>query len=90
MDNSRGSIWKRTERLPESTTASGPRPWDFPLGSLESRAAARALFWRKPELAIRVEHVGRCRPAGVPTSKKIPGTDVVVEHVYADDPQDKG
>ncbi len=35
---------KRGEAYPLPATHSGPRPADFPLGSLESRAAARALL----------------------------------------------
>ncbi len=34
---------KRGERSFLAATVSGPRPGDFPLGSLQSRAAARAL-----------------------------------------------
>ena len=35
---------KSGEAYPLPATHSGPRPADFPLGSLESRAAARALL----------------------------------------------
>ena len=45
-------------------SSSEPRPEDFPLGSPESRAAARLLAEKRnagliPVLCVRVEHVGR-------------------------------
>jgi len=45
-----------------------PRPENFPLGSLESRAAARAMLKRiqavreKPVMVVTVEHIGSTEP----------------------------
>jgi hypothetical protein len=38
-------------RIGQSATDSDPKPWDFPLGSPESRAAARAMLHRKSALS---------------------------------------
>jgi hypothetical protein len=55
IDNSRGSAF-----LP--VTNSGPNPGDFPLGSRESRVAARVLADRlgasAEVLRVVVEHIG--------------------------------
>ena len=51
--------WKEVETARVSTTDSGPKPGDFPVGSLESRAAARAMLERhdqEEEDWIRVIH----------------------------------
>ncbi len=40
-------------------TVSGPRPGDFPVGSVESRAAARRMFERQgQEIQTRIVHHG--------------------------------
>jgi len=41
-----------------------PGPADFPLGSLQSRAAARAVMEQKgrPVMRIVIEYIGRDRP----------------------------
>ena len=61
---------KQPENLPEAATDSTPNPGDFSLGSLESRAAARAMLKAKKQQVIRVHYVvsdGNGQP-------KIPGT----------------
>jgi hypothetical protein len=45
---------KESNKTPEVT----PRPEDFPLGSAESRAAARAMAEREPVIRVIVEHIG--------------------------------
>jgi hypothetical protein len=49
---------------------SGPQPGDFPIGSVESRAAARALADKfvdeRPVFCITIEHVG------APPGKSLP------------------
>jgi hypothetical protein len=42
----------------EVATNSGPKPGDFPLGSLESRAATRVMLGKRPQLVITVEAIG--------------------------------
>ena len=47
-----------SQRLP--ATNSCPRPWDYPLGSRESRAAARAMLERLPVSPPLVVHFAGC------------------------------
>ena len=51
-------------------TNSGPKPGDFPIGSVESRAAARALAEHKTEvkkvLRVEVEHMWERGPGKLP------------------------
>jgi hypothetical protein len=51
MNNHNGNMRKRTDPLRETATKSTSKPGDFPLGSIQSRAAARAMFHplRNPE-----------------------------------------
>ncbi len=44
MTNLNRNSRKRTDDLPDPATKSVPKPGDFPLGSLESRAATRAMI----------------------------------------------
>ena len=44
MDKWNGNRGEQTEQQAEPATISGPKPGNFPLGSLESRAAARENF----------------------------------------------
>jgi hypothetical protein len=61
-------IHRKEPSLP--ATDSGPKPGDFPVGSLESRATARAMLERQDEvIAIRVidcrsDHVRSDKPIG--------------------------
>jgi hypothetical protein len=48
---------KDKNQLTLPATNSGPRPGDFPLGSAESRAAARALLWNQQASKPRIEIV---------------------------------
>jgi hypothetical protein len=43
MDESNGNKRKQADPISETATKSAPKPGDYPLGSLESRAVARAL-----------------------------------------------
>ena len=55
-----------------SSRYSGPRPEDFPIGSTESRAAARAMMTREPENVFRltVVHVGHDGKSPLPASTR--------------------
>lgn len=66
-----------------STTDSGPNPGDFPLGSLESRAAARMKLeadQEEPAMALEVRNIGskaqmgpwQKRPGGVWMRENLP------------------
>jgi hypothetical protein len=50
---------------------SNPRPEEFPLGSIESRAAARALLEARKETTISVQiiHIGRLEGDSLPSPK---------------------
>ena len=70
MTNWHRNKGKRREDLPETATDSAPKPGDYALGSVKSRAAARALLTEKKQEVIRVHFVasdGNGHP-------KIPGT----------------
>ena len=70
MTNWRSDKGKRREDLPEAATDSAPKPGDYALGSVKSRAAARAMLKEKKQEVIRVHFVasdGNGHP-------KIPGT----------------
>ena len=55
-------MWKHREELSLPATDSGPKPGDFPVGSLESRAAARSLLERhEEEIPVRVIDLCRSR-----------------------------
>ena len=62
-----------------------PRPSDFPVGSPQSRAAARALAEHRIRSFIRVKiiHVGRRGSEGLPPMQRMQsGDDIVeIEHV---------
>lgn len=47
MSKWNGTKRNRTEPFRETATESAPRPGDYPIGSLQSRAAARALMQKK-------------------------------------------
>lgn len=60
-------LWKSRKEPPLPATDSRPKPGDFPLGSPESRAAARmklAAIQEEPVLAIEVRHIGSKAPMG--------------------------
>ena len=61
-----------------------PRPSDFPVGSPESRAAARAMAERKIKTRIRVKiiHVGHSGSDGLPPIQRIQSDDSVTEIVH--------
>ena len=56
--------WNRNRRkgkaaLPETATQSAPKPGDYPIGSVQSRAAARVLIQKrdKEEVFIQIAYV---------------------------------
>lgn len=59
MDKWNGNNGKRTDPPSETATLSAPKPGDYPLGSLESRAAARAIVdsKKREETVIQVVFV---------------------------------
>jgi hypothetical protein len=60
-------IGRYRKEPPLPATDSGPNPGDFPVGSLESRAAARmrlATEQEEPVMAIEVRHIGSKAPMG--------------------------
>jgi hypothetical protein len=62
-----------------------PQPGRYPLGSLESRAAARAKIESEPGYVIYVHFIGSKRPSGAPRRVKCPGSNTCIEYTYADD-----
>lgn len=66
-----------------------PRPSDYPMGSPESRAAARAMAQDRIKTFIRVRiiHIGREGSDGLPSPYRIQSEDCIVEliHVGGDD-----
>ena len=68
-----GKYWgKDPSRTVLPATNSGPKPGDFPLGSLESRAAARAVAEDKDEGLDELATIlnkARSRPKGVERSE---------------------
>jgi hypothetical protein len=61
-----------------------PRPSDFPVGSPESRAAARAMAEHKIKSFIRVKivYVGLQGSEGLPPPERIESEDSVTEIVH--------
>ena len=75
MTNWRGNKGKGREDLPETATDSAPKPGDFPVGSVQSRAAARAMLKEKKQEVIRVHFVasdgnGHPKIPGMPLPEK--------------------
>jgi hypothetical protein len=67
---------------------SGPQPGDFPVGSIESRAAARAKLEHIESnpgevIRVRVVHIGHVgkTPLPPPSRTEWPGGMTVIEHV---------
>ena len=60
---------KDVSRTVLPATNLGPKPGDFPVGSAESRAAARAMCDRKQstceKIIVTVEHIGSDRPPDI-------------------------
>jgi hypothetical protein len=84
MDNSNGNRKKGADPLMETTTKT-LRPGDYPVGSIESCAAARSLLKNKPKTVIRVVFVGGSEyREPLPPTKNVPGSDVVIEYSYED------
>ena len=84
MANSNGNIRKGGDPILETATKS-LKPGDYPVGSLESRAAARSLIKNKPKTVIHVVFVGGSEDREpLPPTKNVPGSDVVIEYSYED------
>lgn len=68
----------------EATCGGLPRPSDFPVGSPESRAAARAMAERRIKSFIRVKivYVGLRGSEGLPPPERIESEDSVTEIVH--------
>ncbi len=65
-----GKYWGKGSNRPTlPATNSNPKPGDFPVGSIESRAVARAMFDRKQstreKIVVTVEHIGSNRPLDI-------------------------
>ncbi len=75
MNKCNGNTRKQTDPLAEAATHSAPRPGDYSLGSLQSRAAARAMLKEKEtgKLVIRIHFTSK---PGAPMAK----TPYRVEH----------
>ena len=62
-----GKYWGKDANRPAlPATDSGPKPGDFPIGSIESRAFARAMCDQKKsareKIVVTVEHIGSNKP----------------------------
>jgi hypothetical protein len=86
MTNWYGSNGKRAEDVSKPATQSMARPGDFPLGSIESRAAARrkAEYWRKNAKKIRLI-MEIPRPPWCPPWEEC--KDEENEAIFTDDPE---
>ena len=85
MANSNGNIRKGEDPILETATKSTPKPGDYPVGSMESRAAARSILKNKPKTVIHVVFVGGSEDREpLPPTKNVPGSDVVIEYSYED------
>jgi hypothetical protein len=86
MDNWYRTKGKREEHQDEPAPVSGPRPGDFPPGSLESRAAARAIILERRKRPVNVMrlimHIPR--PPWAPPYQKCEGEEMQI--VFTDDP----
>jgi hypothetical protein len=91
MDNWHRDNGKRTDPIPEAATQqSTVKPGQFPIGSIESRAAAaRTMIENKnePKTIVRVVHVGG-EEEPLPPPKRIRGSNVIIEHCYEDTDSD--
>jgi hypothetical protein len=82
MANWYGDKEKRAEHHPEPATMPGPKPGDFTVGSLQSRAAARSQVMNRREAKIRfITHIPR--PPWYPIREKF--QDDYMEAVFTDD-----
>ncbi len=68
MDKSNGNRGKQTDPLAEAATQSTPRPGDYELGSVRSRAAARAMFEEKDTGKLVIKVLFTSKP-GAPMAK---------------------
>ncbi len=61
------------KKLHSPATETSLHPADFAVGSVESRAAARAMAEREPSTVIRVRivHIGRTDSEGLPPPKRV-------------------
>jgi len=62
------------------------RPGNYPLGSLQSRAAARAKIQGKRETYLDIIFIGSDRKEGSFRDHRVKGTNTVVRYHYRIDP----
>jgi hypothetical protein len=91
MDNWNMYKGKQMEQHPEPATVPGARPADFPLGSLESRAAARRAVERREKSAKVIQLLTLIpRPPWAPLPDNKPpepeSKGTIWEVVFTDDP----
>jgi hypothetical protein len=53
------SLWSKGAGRDRSATEAGPKPGDFPIGSLESRAAARAVLETGERVRLVISAIGQ-------------------------------
>jgi hypothetical protein len=89
MNNWNQDKRKRKDPITETATKSAPKPGEYPIGSVQSRAAARMMLENKskPEMVIRVVYVGGSKENRPPllATKRVPGSSIVVEYCYEED-----
>ncbi len=88
-----GNTGKQTDPLAEAATQSAPRPGDYSLGSLKSRAAARAMLKEKETGKLVIEINCASKP-GMPMAK-MPyrvdhGPNAIIEYYNEEGVEDTG
>ncbi len=77
---------KKTEQQPEPATVSGPNPGDFPLGSLQSRAAARSALERQKKTAKVIRFISQIhRPPWAPIETADQAQEGGIQFVFVED-----
>jgi hypothetical protein len=86
MDHQNKYRIKHAEQKPESVTIPGPMPGDFPLGSLQSRAAARKTLEQQKRSAKDFRFLALIpRPSWAPSWEECQGDDMPM--IFTDDPE---
>jgi hypothetical protein len=80
MNNWNRNRGKRQEAIHDPATNPAPKPGDYPVGSVESRAAARAMIKGKRKVVIEIQNV---RSGPEPGSIEVVST----EYIELDDPR---
>jgi hypothetical protein len=85
MSNWNNNRWKRPEHQSEPATMPGPKPGDFAVGSLQSRAAARSQVKNRREAKIRfIPHIPRTQWYPVREKSQYD----YMEAIFTDDPEE--